>query len=787
VGEMHNLGYMPRQLTEDGFAQAKLAGAIKLDEQGYGVALAKSRSTWKYLPEDHALASQLLGVAPDELHAMIASPVDFAMYLSKRVTEEQLNLLVDSGIMSKIPMLTSEVSEFLIKTYKMPLGLTDLFIADPIEATQRLTKSLQSGLEQSAMLKLIKTEGLQRGWVITQQTMEGSPLYSKYVPLSSVEGVTLAADGMMIHPFVANQLSAVVKISKSPSEMNNVARAWKTYTQWFAKEAIGNPVGAKVYLFNQFMTNTFSTLWAGVGVHEYIASVIDITKLATMGLDSFDNVKPFRYADGQALTHREVVARTARMFSRDILPGLSGADAILKLEELDPRYFAKQLAELQAASHTLPEYAGEVLNVLGRKRDAILHPTIRLASILDMSGHLAVVRGKLKSDPNQLIESLGGSVDKWDDAITAVKQTFPVFDDVGNIPRFISGVLPFSSWAMQNLPLQMADMMRNPSRWVAYGRLRALWNENQLEDKDVPLNGEFTSSDLSSYGIILSRDPKNKETVMLMTDNFDPKWGVVGLLANTLSKGEKKETAIQDWTNSMISKSYFSGMYKVLSGIDPFTGKKRDDSEYNVSTSFAGINVPPWMAAVLSVSPVMSSLDRLPVLSGTREVLDPRTGAVLIPATQSWMGEKGKLAPNRLEGLEATLQTVGAKVRFIDGMTNMQFTESQIRKSIDELISRQRREQIAIQTDLRNGTLKESDPQYLRRVDAVNRMTDATIQINWDLARIEQWAVKNQVPSTKMLEEFKRRRLVLDDLPLPGSDYINQSLDQAYEQKIPQR
>ena len=56
-----------------------------------------------------------------------------------------------------------------------------------------------------------------------------------------------------------------------------------------------------------------------------------------------------------------------------------------------------------------------------------------------------------------------------------------------------------------------------------------------------------------------------------------------------------------------------------------------------------------------------------------------------------------------------------------------------------------------------------------------------------DLARIEQWAVKNQVPSTKMLEEFKRRRLVLDDLPLPGSDYINQSLDQAYEQKIPQR
>ena len=785
IGEMYNLGYLPRQLTQDGFSTAKLAGMVALDTpENVGVALAKSRSTWRYLPEDHSLASKMLGLTEDQLHELIADPVEFAMFLSKRTTPDQLDLLLDSGVMSKIPALTNEVNEFLMRTYKLPLVDVDLFIADPIEAVQRLTHNLRTGLEQSALVKYLNSEGLQSGWVITKELAQ-QPEYSKYIPLHEIKGLSVAAHGGYVHPFVANQLQGLINITTDPGQMSNVARGWKMYTSWFAKQAIGNPVGAKVYLFNQFMGNMLTAAGQGVGIHEYVASVIDMTRLSMQGLDVFDNVKPFRVVGDETLTHQEFVARTARMFSRDVLPGISGENRLLKWNELSPKYILNQLAQLKAASTNTPEYAGELLRLANRKQDAILTPTIRLASILDMAGHLALLRGRTArvGGPNVFNTVAGLETPKnWEGAINLVKQSFPAFDDVGILPRMVSSVLPFTSWAIQNAPLQLADMMRNPSRWVAISRSRALWNKSQVEDAngDQPLRGEMTPTDLAEYGIILSRDSGDKSTTMLMTTNFDPKWGAMTWLYNTLNPN-KDTSSIQKFADDTIARSYFASVYELASGKDLFTGRQRDDSEFSAGEKFIGIPMPAWMAATLSVSPVLASLDRLPVLSGTKDVFDARTGAVLIPATRDWLGGKGELPPSRLEGMEAVIQTMGAKVRYIDGLMNMQYNEAQIKKSIQDIITRQRREQVKLQEDLRRGTLKEGDGEYQRRLDAINRMTSAAIQINYDLARIQKWAVDNKVPSTEQIQEMRRQQIVTDNLPLPGSDFIKNSLDSALE------
>lgn len=803
-GNLFNIGFMPRQLTEDGFSQAKLAGAINLGDtrESAGVALAKSRATWRYLPEDHGMASAMLGITPDELHGFIASPVDFAMFLSKRVTEEQLNLLVDSGIMSKIPMLTNEVGEFLARTYKLPLGATELFIADPMEATQQLTKRLQRGLEQSAMVKLINSEGLKQGWAIPTELLEIDPQqFPGFVKLSDIQGLGVGTDRLYVHPVVGNQLQAIVDISKSPAEMNNAGRAWAAYTNWFAKEAIGNPVGAKVYLFNQFMSNMLSTYGRGVSIAEYWMSVVDMTKLAMRGTSAFDNVKPFRVIDGKTVTHQELVAMTARMFSRDILPGMSGADALIKWGELNPAYTAKQVLQLRASAETSVELAGELGRVLNRKRDAILLPTIRLAAILDMAGHLAVARGKTQKlgGLNQAVDAvgqlvLGGGIGKhaaWADVVDDIKQGFPTFDDAGKIPAFLSKVFPFSSWAMQNLPLQLADMRRNPSRWYAYGRIHALWNDSQVEDDDTIARGEMTQAELDEYGIILSRDANDAKTVMLMTNNFDPRWGVVTWMAKLLDQSPNAKklrdsvdgNPVADWMTETMGKSYFAGFYKALSGIDPYTKQRRDDSQYGPGQTFLGVSMPGWMANVLSISPVLSSVDRLETISGTRPALDPRTGAILIPAVQGWLGNKGKLPPKRLEGIEATIQTMGAKVRYIDGLTNMQYTEADTVKAISDIIARQKREQTNLAAEVKAGTVSRDSPEYARRVGMIHQMTDATIQMNYDLGRIQLWAIKKKLPSTTTLGEMKKKGLVLDNLPLPGAEYIKEQLDKALSEK----
>jgi hypothetical protein len=785
VGTMYNIGYMPRSLTDEGFATLKLA--TKSTAPSHEL-IAKSRTTWRYLPEDHNLAARMMGIEPDDLHGLIANPQQFAEYLSQRLSPTQVDLLVDSGIMSKVPLLTSEVAEYMTRTYKLPIVPADVFIADPLTATQKMAQSMSKMLEESSMMKLIKTVGLDKGWSITPQQFDANrELYKQFVKV----------DDVYMHPLVHQQFEAIKDISKSPAEMSKLAAGYKMFTRWFSKQAIGNPIGAQVYLTNQFLGNAFTAHGHGVGIHEYVASVIDMVKLAAKGLDGFDNVKPFRIIDGLPVTHREVVARTARMFSRDVLPGVSGADALLQWKELDPRYIMKQFADLRAAAKSVPEYAEEVTKVLERKSDAIFLPTIRMASILDMAGHLSIVRGRSPLAGNlgeRIVDGLAqfglgqsiGKIDRWDDLILEVKRSFPVFDDVGKFQSYISSVAPFTAWSMQNLPLQMRDMMRQPSKWYNYARIHALWNDAQLEGEEIPVH-EMQQEDMTRYGMVLRRDAHDKKTYVLHTDNFDPRWGAftwftesMGAAAGT---GKKSGGTIQDWVNKAIAKSYFNGIYEAASGIDTYTGRRRDDSEFNANNQFAGIAMPPWMAAVLSISPVLSSLDRLPVLSGTKDVLDPRTNAVLVPATQGWLRNKGKLLPNQLQGVEATIQTLGGKVRYIDGLKNMQYTEADVLRSIQDLTSRQRKEQMRLATDVRNGAVEKGGGEYARRLDAINRMTDAAIQLNYDLGRLQLWAIQNKVPSSKMLQEFQKRQLVMDGLPLPGAEYIQESLDNAFELK----
>jgi hypothetical protein len=809
VGDLYNLGYFPRQFTDQGLVQARLAGIVKWGGEGgdaptqYAAAIAKSRNTWRYLAEDHKLVAHLLRTTESELATLIDKPVDFALYLSQRVTDGQLDELVDSGLLSKLPLTSTETAEYLVRTYKMPLDLTDLFISDPLQATQRLTSHLKRGVEESAMLKLIQTEGIKAGWVSRR------PLEDSWVQMSTITG----NNGHIgyLHPMVANQLKAILVTSQNPAHMSNLARAWKAYTGWFAKEAIGNPVGASVYLFNQFMSNALSAMWTGVGPHSYLTSVIDMTRLASQGLEVFDNVKPYRYTSEGPLTHREVVARVARLFSHDVLPGISGDDALFKFQEFNPVYVAKQVAQLNANSLTVKEYAGEIARIAGRKRDAILQPTIRMAAILDMAGHLSVVKGSLRntalpsSSPLSTLSPLSsplsglaefaqlGRVSSWEEAVTRVKQTFPVFDDVATVPRLISNVLPFSSWAMQNLPLQLRDMRRNPSRWLAYSRIIAVNNLEALEG-DTVIRAELSDEDYARYGIILRHDPLTRGTVALYSDNFDPKMGVLGLTFNLAkqlsSEGGNKEgaknTAIQDFTRRTMARTYVGGIVQALTGIDNFTGKSRDDSSYNTNSVFAGIPMTPLLADILRISPVLSSVDRLEVLSGTRAVEDRRTGDVLIPATQGWLGLEGTKSPNnqRLEGVEAMLQTVGANVRYIDGILNVQYEEGELERTIGDLVSRKRKAQIDLQESIKRKEVEMGSPEYKRRLSAINAMTDATIQINWDLARIQAWAIENRVPSNKMLEEFRRREMTLDRTPLPGAEYIQQMLRQRYDEHI---
>jgi hypothetical protein len=793
VGTMYNLGMMPRQMTDDGFAQARLAGGVKLtSEHAAMIAVNKSRSTWKYLADDHTLTAQLLGISEADLHGLIANPGDFAQYLSKRTTPEQLDKLVDSGIMSKIPMLTSDVNEYMTRKYGLPFGTTDLFIADPLQATKVTADKLRVLTERSAMVKLVETEGLKVGWAIPA-TMQYTPGFEKFVPLSSIHELKNIVGDSFVHPIVASQLKAIISVSKQPSELGKAARIYKTFTSLFARQALGNPLTAHAYLTGQFLGNMISSYGGGASLLQYGTSVQDVLKLAFKGLDEFDTT-PKYIIDGVEHSERDLVAKTMRMFSHEILPGITGNDRLFKFDYFNPVRISEQVGKLRAASDSMPELASELTHMAGRAHDSVMSPTLRMAALLDTASHLALVRQHARrtngGGGSFLLSGVdAGVMDTWEQLSQHVLRHVPVFDDMGKVQTAISRIFPFTGWAMQNLPLQLADMVRNPSKWYNYARVHALWNDAVIDDNDPILKGEMSPSDAGKYGIVLRRDSGNKGTVMLQTDQYDGKWGALGWLMNSLKGGEAdpltrtKTNPIATAFNQALSKSYFAGMYKAVSGIDPYTGFKSDPSDYNGTNQFMGMTMPPWMQNVLSISPVLTSVDRLPLISGTRAVIDPRTGQELIPAVRNWLGGVGELPPSRLTAVEQTVQILGGRVRYIDGIQNMRYTERDTERAIDLLTKKILAEQVNLADDVKKGAIASDSPSYKARLENIHKMADAAIQINFDLARIQIWGIKNQIPTGKQMLEFKQRGLVLDNLPLPGGEYINRALEDAYKLK----
>lgn len=804
VGEMYNIGYMPREMTIEARRQLERAGAFVTDEASGLRVLAKSRNTWNYLPEDSVMAAKMLDILVEQLDDLVANPGDMAQFLSQRVTDAQLDLLVDSGVMSKLPMTSTEVAEFLSHKYKVPLTNADMWIHDPLAASNEMIKSLKRGAQESALVKQLQTEGVRAGWAVTGELVKNEPaLYGGWKLLNDLPGINVPGGSTYVHPQVADHLNGIMRLAENPAEISNVGRILNWFRQTTAKQTLGNPIIGPAYLSGQLLSGISSTMGRGVGSIEYFASLVDIFNLSARGLDAFDNVKPFRQLDGKTVTHREFVAKTMRTFSHNILPGVNVAGDGAKFidwQQLSPGYTRRQFERIRAsANNGVKEFASELDAVLKAKDDAIFLPTLRMASMIDMATQLAIARGtadlgyggvkKLVNDADQLLTGWSATrYSTWAEVTDQVKKAVPMFDDLGSATNAVSSVFPFVTWAMHNLPLQLRDMMRQPSRWVNYSRMHAAWNDART-DEDPILQGEMRDWERDKYGIVLRHDENSKRSVMLFSDGFDPRWGALTWMAK-LAEGKDMSDIRDDIRgrthekkiSEIIGKTYFSGLYKAVTGIDPLTGLKRDESPTSFK-QFGGIEMSPWLASVLSMSPVLQSIDRLPIISGTRQVLDPRTGAVMIPAVDGWLGNQGSLAPKQLEGVEATLQVLGGKVRVIDRLANMKYTWRDTESTISDLRIKHSQEQKALQAAVMTGQIKRDSDSFRKREAALNRMVDVMLQLNYDLGRIKEWGIKNNVPSDEVMSQVRDMRLILNNEPLPGAEYLRQQLDEALRLK----
>jgi hypothetical protein len=801
VAELSNMGYFPRQLTEEGKQFLDDAAALDFSDANAGGLISevgKSRKTWEYLPFDHAFTSKMLGISTTELNDLLQTPADFAQFLYNNVDPKDLDLLVDSGVFSKIPMLSTDVNELLARIYALPkeMGVTpELFITDPLEAASRAAQSMRTGVEKSALKKYIIQDGSKQGWAIPQQLRQANPAYSNYVPLSSVPAYAdlVGANTQFVHPSVAAHLNGIVETASSPAKIDLFARVYNSIRSSFAKQALGNPTTANAYLANQILSNMWGVASRGGTPADYLSSFIDIVTVMSKGTEGLDNKIPRYLIDGKPVTHRELVTRTLRMFSQDLIPGLRPGDQLLDLSKLDPRFTLQHIQRLQAAGKSKPYIAKELAKALGGGVDAVLIPALKSAQLLDLAGHLAVVRNKAVPITGKL--KLAGLIseqyESWQDITLEVKRAFPMFDDLGKVSNAVSHFFPFMSWAMGNLPLQLKSMARNPSSWYNYTRMYSAINEQVSAGSD-PVRGEFQQWELDKYGLILASDPGTRRHTLMFPGDFDPRLGVLGGILSVFDKStyddlrdQAKGQTGNRFLERIIGKSYFSGIYSLASGVDPDTGVRTIDYGEDMSppSAFAGIPMPSWLEGILSLSPIAQSLDRLPALSGTRAVIDPRTGNELAPAVNGWLGTKGKLTNKQLTGVEQTLQFLGGRIRVVNGLANMQFTEQDTETALGKISALAFQEQKLLLQDLKSGAITPNSPDYAPRLKAIHKAYDTAIQLNTDLRRIQAWAVVHKMPSKEVLKRIREEKLSLDQMPLPGSADLQKMLEDAYQFK----
>lgn len=122
--------------------------------------------------------------ATGDIIDLLSDPKKFTEYVMQSLTSDQVDNLIDSGILHKIPMSSVEVMELLNSKYNMGFdNLSQLMETDLMTASMKYTEGLKNAARQNAVFQVL-TDGRAEaaGWIIPASSPElRKPEYSNWV------------------------------------------------------------------------------------------------------------------------------------------------------------------------------------------------------------------------------------------------------------------------------------------------------------------------------------------------------------------------------------------------------------------------------------------------------------------------------------------------------------------------------------------------------------------------------------------------------------------------------
>jgi hypothetical protein len=798
--------------------------------------------------EDKALEalSSLSGKSQDELHSMRFSGLDtmvtdihsmaddgmaLTQYLHKNLSGQQMDDLVDAGILHKLEMTTRELADYTARQYNLPYQKAlDNFEFDFPKRLDMYVEKLRVSASESNLIKRISTDGVEAGWAVPNSMLD--PIEHKgFVALGDIDLKRFGLDpkvaeqwnGISVHPTVKAQLSAYLELSTNPGKLGQFANVWSYVLSNFnlaTLTANGVPFLSRNVLagVRNYVAGGGNLARVIPGIHEYAGVV------GKGGLESLDDVRKIVKWPGtnELLTKREAFKRMFIKRGTDYVSAESGnvlgvgsgntpAKRVLNYvgDVLPPIALPRALREqyMYAKEMGGDGWGLKEASGLGAKQ---LSEYIRTTFAPIAYGN-AVVDGGLKwSWMMTHLDSVDGALGKMDDFGKFVtggvkyKDAADMFDNMDNF--FINGyttgtmqktlskyVVPFGTFAMTSTPMSIRHMIRNPQQFMAYLRMTRMNHRENMNDPHIREAG-YSDYEMMALPMTLFKDYKNPSQVLtLFPTNVDMYQSSLAYLAKQgqrigrlgateggfVGQGTKDRAQLRDPYNLMDfvkdnikdnQNPVFAAVTELMSGKDSL-GR---DIDKNERAELGGMKIDPKVAWVLSKIPGVSQFNGA---FGGRGAITDSAGNIQAPPVSGVFGTPMREASRTEESRYRASQFMGNETYDV----LRKFVGLDIR-TIDTAEGRQttmkdiRYTITTLQKRDKELALLEQTSELVQRRQLLGQQL---LVLKVDEARVSQYMKTYNVPDPKALKKLNNEGITVRSLPVQDATvkkYIDEYL-----------
>lgn len=703
-------------------------------------------------------------------------------FLNHRLSNEDLDRLVDNGVIGKMPMTSTRVFDVLTQRYQLPYAeVAEMIKTDPVASFDLYKRNLSHSLGMSQLINEMHVNAPQFGFgVMAEEFSTNSSKYPGYKPINALiekYGIDIESDGarrVYLQPEVWEQLDAVMKFSVEPAAQNAFLRFWDDMTSWWKTSILATPR----YLFLNTAEVVLQSWRGGTNMMHVGHAARYLRDYIRYGPDALPDVK--RFGRNQEYSIRDIfenAVQTGRLQHKVPMADVASDDlgrmrhslhrANNPEAALDPKNLPRFVNYMKAtlAHHGAMDGLGYAAGAANRAQRSLF---TKLTGPVAFAQDAAAIANIMSTLDHSLMGNVGqffstGTRPKFDDILGAMRHADEYhyrFGNEGRLDQYMKRIIPFWGYMSTSMPAQWRHMIRQPGQFMAYTRLYAAVNGDARKDE------EFTQAATSSWFgdtmPIVLRDPLNRDHMWMTLDlgRIDPMADMLVRLQQLsestarnlgydhVGRFDEQIDAVRGETEDDLFSWLLDNSHPAIQSVlafseqeHPFFGsefKNRDEfmgvelvGEGRFSGGFQKYLVQTWVPQLNMVD------DKLRELGFT---------------DQTYINAYGEEAqrPELARTYLRALQVIGAPIDIVDGYRNLQFSSTDMYYVSNELEQEIR--------SLRSQAEKEtSDDKRAELIREMAKLEALQLQVEGVMEDIDGYLEDRDVPTSLERSQGMRR------------------------------